>query len=388
MKSILLLLGLFAALPAAAQSPRWVLAWAAPAAAALAGDATKALADGTANNQTLRILVTPDMVGVRMRLRLSNRFGARPLELDDIWVAASAGGAAQVAHSARAVSFKAARRISIPAGGSLWTDAFAPPLGARTLTISLRVVGLSPALSAGAGTGYATASGGRANEDGEAEFIDALSFSPILEAMEIQPAVAVQSVAIIGDAPGATSGDGWPDILRRRLPEASGEPVVVARLATPGLTLAALARALDDDFLPPTLGGVLLSAGQADITAPRPNPEAAADAFATLARRLRALLPGAKLVATTLPPLARGGLAVDQDRARAALNQFVRLTDSVDQVADLDAAVAAPDGALRSAFVGGPGGLPDRAGQLALAAAVPFASLLRGSATAAMKTAP
>ena len=382
MKALLLAFGLLAALPAAAQSPHWVLAWAAPSAAALAENASPALADGTANNQALRILVTPDMPGVRMRLLLSNRFGARPLELDEISVAASAGGAALLARSARAVTSKGARRISVAPGTALWTDAIAPPTGARRLAISMHVIGLSPALAAGAGKAYATAPGGHANEDGEAEFVDAVTLSPILEAIEIQPAGAVQSVAIIGEATGATAEDGWPEILRRRLQQSSTEPVVVARLATPGLGFAALNKALDDEFLPPTLAAVLISAGQADVTAPRPNPEAAADAFAALARRLRARLPAARLLATTLPPRARGSLSVDQDRARAALNQFIRLTDSVDQVVDLDAAVATPDGALRSAFVGGPGGLPNRAGQIALATAVPLASLLHNGPAA------
>jgi len=380
MKRALIALALLVAVPAAAQSPRYALVWAAPATGPLPGTAAEALPDGTATDQAIRIPLTLDTLGPRIRLRLSNRFGAKPLELDEVSLALSNGGAALVARSARPVFVKNSRHISIPPGESIWSDPLAPPPGGRALTISLRVTGLSPALAASAGQAYATPPGGHAIDDFETAFTASLPVVPVLSAIEVQAIPTLQSLLILGDTPAAATTDGWPAILTRRLHDATPDALAIGTLRAPGARLAALADAIDDELLPPSVTAVLISAGGADIAQARPRPEAAADALAALARHIRAKVPGVRIVATTLPPLPRGSLTPEQDRARAQFNQFIRLTDLVDEVADLDSAVAAPDGALRMTLAPGKSeqqNAPGRAGQISLAGAVSPYSLLR-----------
>src|SRR5215467_11090303 len=53
-------------------------------------------AQAGANDQTLRLIVRPDIWGRQARLRLTNAFGTRPVTFDDAFVGLQLGGAALV----------------------------------------------------------------------------------------------------------------------------------------------------------------------------------------------------------------------------------------------------------------------------------------------------
>jgi lysophospholipase L1-like esterase len=106
------------------------------------------------------------------------------------------------------------------------------------------------------------------------------------------------------------------------------------------------------------------------------------------ARRLRAAIPGVRLVGATVPSCLGSSSAAhghpEQDAVRRALNAFIRGAGLFDAVIDFDAATAdAASGALRAEMVpdstiGGPGdGLhPNRAGYLAMGFCVDPAAVL------------
>ena len=119
---------------AAAQPAKWVTTWAAsvhgpypvgnPSAQPNQRFAFPVPADG-ARDQTFRLIVRPDVGGPEARLRFSNGFGTRPLELDDVHVGVQLSGAAIARGTNRPVTFNGQSRVVIPAGRDLWSDAVA-----------------------------------------------------------------------------------------------------------------------------------------------------------------------------------------------------------------------------------------------------------------------
>lgn len=77
---------------------------------------------GTLSDQTVRMIIAPHLGGTRLRLHLSNRFGAGPITLGPVTVAIRGRGAALVPASRRAVRFSGASIVSIPAGRDRLSD--------------------------------------------------------------------------------------------------------------------------------------------------------------------------------------------------------------------------------------------------------------------------
>jgi len=109
------------------------------------------LPEAGADDQTFRLIARPDLWGTRMRLRFSNVFGSKALELNGVHIGLQASGGRLVHGTNRAVTFRGAPRMSIPAGQSAWTDPvevpFArsprPELDGRKLAVSFHVSGPS-----------------------------------------------------------------------------------------------------------------------------------------------------------------------------------------------------------------------------------------------------
>src|SRR5262249_36875471 len=102
-----------AALPAAARTKschgaHWVCGWA-TSPTAQPGDPFV--------DQTLRLVVNPTLGGRRVRVRLSNRYGAQPVTFDAVTVARRASAAGVVADTIRTLRFKRRRTVTIPPGG-------------------------------------------------------------------------------------------------------------------------------------------------------------------------------------------------------------------------------------------------------------------------------
>src|ERR1700730_13324996 len=69
-----------------------------------------------ARNQTLRMMVRPDVWGRQARLRFSNAFGTRPLTLDGVHVGLQLGGPSLVKGSNRPVAFAGKPAVTIAPG--------------------------------------------------------------------------------------------------------------------------------------------------------------------------------------------------------------------------------------------------------------------------------
>src|SRR4051812_36116215 len=74
-----------------------------------------------ARDQTLRLIVRPDLWGPQARLRFSNVLGTKPLMLDGVYVGLQLGGPALVKGSNRPVAFGGKPGITIAPGASVWS---------------------------------------------------------------------------------------------------------------------------------------------------------------------------------------------------------------------------------------------------------------------------
>src|SRR5438128_1864218 len=80
-----------------------------------------------ARDQTLRLIVQPDIWGSQTRLRLSNAMGTRPVTFDGVFAGLQMSGAAIVAGTNRPVSFGGKSGVTVPPGESVWSDAVRLP---------------------------------------------------------------------------------------------------------------------------------------------------------------------------------------------------------------------------------------------------------------------
>lgn len=92
--------------------PSWVASWALPIADAVVGY----------DQQTVRVVATPNFGGSQARIRLSNALSHLSVTLDSVHVGRSDGGAQIVDASNVRLTFAGGSSVTIPAGGSVVSD--------------------------------------------------------------------------------------------------------------------------------------------------------------------------------------------------------------------------------------------------------------------------
>jgi hypothetical protein len=109
-------------------------------------------AEHGARNQTLRLIVKPDVWGPQTRIRLSNAFGVKPVTFNDVFVGLQESGAAVLKGTNRPILFGGQKSVTVRPGQSVVSDAVAlsfvasassPMLRGRKLAVSVHVVGES-----------------------------------------------------------------------------------------------------------------------------------------------------------------------------------------------------------------------------------------------------
>jgi len=75
-------------------------------------------------SNTLRQVVQVSIGGSKLRVQFSNAYGAAPLTMLSTHIALSGGGGAIAANSDKALMFQGNPSVTIPAGGTVWSDPF------------------------------------------------------------------------------------------------------------------------------------------------------------------------------------------------------------------------------------------------------------------------
>ncbi|MFN4327431.1 MAG: GDSL-type esterase/lipase family protein [Limnobacter sp.] len=304
-----------------------------------------------ATNQTLRQIVRPTVAANTMRLVLSNKFGDKPLQLQDVFVGLKGEGPSVVAGSNVRITFNGATQFVIPAGETLTSDTFIlPVLPSQALAISLFIPKTSGLLSWHASslmTSYAT----DPNQGNHAESTDGKLFTNpmgswfLIDRLEAQVTDGVEStVAVLGDS--ITDGvyasfdanNRWTDVLSNRLVQAYGNRISVTNAGIGGNMLlldspqskSGRTRLQEDLLTMPNVKWVIVSLGINDVNFARTAPEII-KGLEDLATKIRQA--GKVPIASTLGPT----YVLVATNTRLKVNEWIRTSGVYSHVLDFDA---------------------------------------------------
>ncbi|MEV0896588.1 SGNH/GDSL hydrolase family protein [Actinoplanes sp. NPDC049802] len=394
--------------PAAAdgRSDGWVATWAAAPTTVPPGDPL------ILNGQTVRQVVHASVGGERLRIRLTNEFGATGLRIGEVHVAIRAGDGAStdaVPGTDRRVTFGGRVAATVPAGSPLVSDPvrLSLPPGAD-LVVSVYLPERTPVttLAAFAFQDNAIAAG---NVTGAVRVTPTGTIGQYLFLSGVSVQGGVGAVVTLGDS--ITNGANtvtnanhrWPDLLAARFRSArirlgvanlgvSGNRLLHDPNPPAGSAAEAFAaffghsglRRFDRDVVAqPGATHLVVLLGVNDLghpgTVAPPGEVVTADDLIWGHRQLiaRARLAGLRVYGATILPFkddTLGFYTVENERKRAALNSWIRTSGEYDAVIDFDAAVRDPADPPRLAarYDSGDHLHPNDAGMAAMAAAVPM----------------
>lgn len=357
--AVICTLALAAGQAQAAAAGHWIASWAASPALPMAAPANNpARGTPTFNNQTITQVVRLSAGGARLRIRLSNEYGPKPLAVGSVRVALIGPDGAAIAGSERAVTFSGASTATIPAGAPMVSDPVA--LAAKPLA-RLRVSLYLPADTGGCtchmtGAELVSVAPGDATQapppaKGPADWRAFLS--------EVDVEASEPVIATFGDSitDGSHATDGanhrWPDRLAERL-AASGRPAAVVNTAISGNRMlsdgaiaifgqSALARFDRDVLAVPGVTHVTVLEGVNDLGMGKPPP--AAEALIAGYRQLiaRAHARGLKIIGATILPYAGASyFSAAGEAERQKVNAWIRASHEFDGVIDFDAVIRDP----------------------------------------------
>jgi lysophospholipase L1-like esterase len=358
--------------------------------------------DGFAN-QSVRQVVRISAGGSYVRIRLSNRYGTKPLRVAGATIAKTGPGAAIQPGTPRPLTFGHRLSATIRPGAEATSDAALLSVSALE-SLSLTLYFAEPTGPAtfheGALTTTYRATGDRRFDPGTAAFAGETSHSwYYLTGVDVSggPRRAKDTVVAFGDS--ITDGYGstpdannrYPDELAERL-VAAGRPVGVVNAGINGNKLLAnspcygekgVSRFHRDVLGQPGVRTAIVLEGLNDIgaggfpdfgcgTSPVLTAAQVIEAHRALIRT--AHVHGVTIIGATLTPMkgAYGYDTPEKEAVRDAVNQWIRTSGEYDAVVDLDQALADPadPDALLPAYDFGDHLHPNDAGTKAIAAAI------------------
>ena len=344
------------------------------------------------NGQTIRQIVQVSIGGTRVRVRLSNAYGAHSLLIGAARVGLRSAGASIAAGSDRALTFNGSESTTIPAGALAISD----PVSLRVpdrgeLAVSIYVPGTAFAAtehSLGLQTTYISPQGDFSGADSLPTATTTQSYH-FLTGVEVDASPKSRAIVTLGDSitdglhSTADANKRWPNRLAERLrAQKGGSKVAVLNAGISGNRILhntqgtnASAR-LDRDVLVQSGARYLIVLeGINDIGFPG-SPAADAIIAGHLQIIDRAHAMGLRVYGGTLTPFKAflPGLYYTSagEAKRQAVNQWIRSCKAYDAVIDFDKAIRDPGNpaTMRPAYDSGDNLHPNDAGYQAMADAV------------------
>lgn len=386
-------------------SEHWVGTWASAAQAFMPGTLE------TFHNQTVRLIVHTSLAGPKVRIRLSNSFGDKPLAIGAAHIARRTSNADIDANSDRLLRFNGKSAFVIAAHATVLSDAVELPVPALSdLAISLYLPQETMASTnhlLALQTSYVAT--GHGDVTGAIAFPLAKSIGtwPFLTGVDVLTSADATSIVVFGDS--TVDGDGattdanhrWPDVLAARLQQHHGkafgvlnEGIIGNRLLQDSpadtefgsaLGQAGIKRFERDVLNQSGIRYVIVRIGINDISFPGAiTPETGTLTVEELIAGYRQLIAQAKqkglhVIGSTLSPFENATLAEkmytpQKDQLRQQLNEWIRHSGEFDAFIDFDKLLrdpAHPAGLLQE-FDSGDHLHPNDAGYAAMANAIPL----------------
>jgi lysophospholipase L1-like esterase len=334
---------------------RWVGTWS--ASPQLTEPANMPPEPGLADS-TLRQVVHVSLGGKRLRVRFSNAFGAKPLNVLAAHLAPSAGGGAIKPEGDRPLTFGGRASVTIPRGAPMVSDPVDFDLAPLSdLAVTIRVKDPTNAV-----TGHPGARCTSFLQPGDMVHEPDLSKAArtphwyYLCGIDVDvPDSDVFAVAVLGDSitdgrGSPTDGNGrWTDHLARRLHQGERTARVGVlnqglggnRLLNDGLGPSALARLDRDVLAQPGVRWLIVLEGINDLGTRSATARDVIGAYEQIIRRAHAR--GIKVWGATLMPCEGSpSFTPGLEAARRQVNAWVRESGRFDAVIDFDAATQDP----------------------------------------------
>ena len=417
----------FSARPAAAAAPKsdlqWIGTWAAAAERPVPSH------PDTFRNQTLRLIVHASAGGARVRVRISNAFGAEPLAVGAAHIARRTVGAAIDPGSDRRLTFSGQASATIAPHATAVSDAVELEIPALSdLAISLFLPEATVATTEhvlAKQTSYVSHETGDSTAAVDLPIARTITSWPFLTGVDVAASPAGAAIVAFGSS--LTDGDGstrdanrrWPDVLAERILRADpraeigvlNEGIIGNRLLTdfesprqaggpfadvftnlgPALGQSGVARFERDVLDQPGVKYVFLALGVNDILFPGAfipasesvTAESIIDANRRLAARARA--KGIRVIGTTIPPFEDATFrdptihfsTPEKETVRRKVNDWIRggSGSDFDAVVDFDEAVrdSSRPARLLPDYDSGDHVHPNDAGYVASGNAIPLA---------------
>jgi lysophospholipase L1-like esterase len=385
---------------------RWVATWGASPQEAITGDLSATGFD----NQTIRNIVFTSVGGSAVRLQVTNRFGATPLDIGRVTVGLAGTGAAVVPGTLHAVTFGGSRSIVVPPGADVLSDPIAmrvQPLQDLAISVYVpRVTGPATNHSDAQQVNYVSTPGDYAGQGSGAAFTTQTQSWYFVDDVLVRSLRAAGTVVAFGDSitDGYHSDVGanarWPNFLARRLDALPGRTLAVVDEGISGNRVLnnseccgvnALARFEQDALSQPGVKDIIVLEGINDIgfsdLPPNPltNPNTNVSAAQIIAgyKQLIAFAHehGLRIFGATLTPFQGSAYyTAAGENKREEVNHWIRTSGAFDGVIDFDKVIRDPSDPLiiNPSYDSGDHLHPNDAGYQAMANAINLAMLLYG----------
>lgn len=315
-------------------------------------------APGLANN-TLRQNFKVSVGGSEVRMQFSNIYSNAPITLNSVHLAKHASAGAIQANTSIPLTFNGSASVTIPAGGSIYSDAASFSLAAlETLSVSIHF-GSVPSQLTGHAASRTTSYLQTGNAVSTADLSNATRFDRwyVIEGLEVRAPNTSGAVVVLGDSitdgrgSGTSEHNRWPDILAKRLQASPSHAHVTvinkgigaSCLITEGCPNGepGIARFDRDVLAQEGVRWLILAIGINDIDATGTDAKAdnIINGYNILINRAHAR--GIKVFGATLTPI-NGSFYDSQgsENARSKVNNWVRTSGQFDGVIDMEAAIS------------------------------------------------
>ena len=340
---------------------------------------------------TIRYRLRISQGGGHVRIRLSNEYGEKPLEIGAVSVGLAGKDFAALPGTLMPVTFADNSGISIPAGAPALTDPVGLPVNSLSdLVVSLYLPHGVDMLAQSIQVNTAVFDGANLTLSETLPPSKPIAARPLVSAIDVLAEGSPRVVVTFGDSitDGVINPDtwerGWPGALSRRLQDKNISVVNAGiggnRLLQSDMLMgrAALARMEQDVFSVPGLTHIVVLLGTNDIghgglfgNVPIAQPAELFAAYSQIVARAHAR--GVKVIGSTLPPMEGSDFySNEKEVVRQTVNKWIRSSNVFDGVIDFNVAMCDPShiGKLRAEYDVGDGLHPSFAGYLAMADAI------------------